>query len=81
MIDWNELATPKEISYLEISDAIGYAYARGINPRHVLHLILKYGRGKGSTEIPPALYLEFLTALGELKEEGTLDPIPPRAAR
>jgi hypothetical protein len=67
MVDWNKLATPAEITYENIADAIGYAYARDIEPRRVFHLILEFGNGRGSTEIPPARYSDFLAALGKLR--------------
>ena len=66
-MDFEALATPARITYENIADAIGYAYARDIEPRRVLHLIFKFGRGKASTEIPTARYSEFLTALVELR--------------
>jgi hypothetical protein len=66
-MDFEALATPAQLTYENIADAIGYAYARDIEPRRVIHLILEFGNGRGSTEIPPGRYSDFLTALGKLR--------------
>jgi hypothetical protein len=67
MIDWNKLATPAEITYENFMDALDYAYTRTADPRQVMRLVVKFGRGKGYAGIPPAQYSDFLAALGKLR--------------
>jgi hypothetical protein len=68
-MDWNKLATPTEITFEHVSDAIDYACMNGKNEGPALtRLMVKFQRGKegGRWGIDPARYPEFLTELAKL---------------
>jgi hypothetical protein len=68
-MDWNQLATPTEITNNDLLDVIGDTYMRGkgdVSPSRILLLIFKFARGRGHTEIPQARRADFLNALAKL---------------